>query len=135
MNMMSKPELFCPQLPKFEVSSEIEVDGSLVSFDLKHGSIEIQCSMTADVVAKSHEVAYIPSRYGSNYQYEDYCEQEYEQLVVDEETFVLVVHNDNTDIPNGLRITLTESQVTELNKQLEYFAEEQADQELKVLAA
>ena len=132
MNMMSKPELFCPQLPKFEVSSEIEVDGSLVSFDLKHGSIEIQCSMTADVVAKSHEVAYIPSRYGSNYQYEDYCEQEYEQLVVDEETFVLVVHNDNTDIPNGLRITLTESQVTELNKQLEYLAEEQADQ---VLAA
>ena len=47
-------------------------------------------------------------------------------------TFVLVVDNDNTDIPNGLRITLTESQVTELNKQLEYLAEEQADQ---VLAA
>lgn len=130
MNMMSKPELFCPQLPKFEVSSEIEVDGSLVSFDLKHGSIEIQCSMTADVVTKSREVAYIPSRYGSNYQYEDYCEQDYEQLVVDEETFVLVVHNDNTDIPNGLRITLTESQVTELNKQLEYLTEEQADQVL-----
>ena len=132
MNMMSKPELFCPQLPKFEVSSDIEVDGSVVSFDLKHGCIVIQCSMTADVVTKSREVAYIPSRYGSNYQYEDYCEQEYEQLVVDEETFVLVVYNDNTDIPNGLRITLTESQVTELNKQLEYLAEEQADQ---VLAA
>ena len=132
MNMMSKPELFCPQLPKFEVSSEIEVDGSLVSFDLKHGSIEIQCSMTADVVTKSREVAYIPSRYGSNYQYEDYCDQDYEQLVVDAETFVLVVHNDNTDITGGLRITLTESQVTELNKQLEYLAEEQADQ---VLAA
>ena len=130
--MMSKPELFCPQLPKFEVSSDIEVDGSLVSFDLKHGCIEIQCSMTADVVAKSREVAYIPSRYGSNYQYEEEYEQEYEQLVVDEETFVLIVHNDNTDIPNGLRITLTESQVTELNKQLEYLAEEQADQ---VLAA
>ena len=132
MNMMSKPELFCPQLPKFEVSSDIEVDGSLVSFDLKLGCIVIQCSMTADVIAKSREVAYIPSRYGSNYQYEDYCEQDYEQLVVDEETFVLVVHNDNTDIPNGLRITLTESQVAELNKQLEYLAEEQADQ---VLAA
>ena len=132
MNMMSKPELFCPQLPKFEVSSDIEVDGSLVSFDLKHGCIVIQCSMTADVVNKSREVAHIPSRYGSNYQYEEECKQEYEQLVVDEETFVLVVHNDNTDIPNGLRITLTESQVTELNKQLEYFAEEQADQ---VLAA
>ena len=132
MNMMSKPELFCPQLPKFEVSSDIEVDGSLVSFDLKHGCIEIQCSMTADVVTKSREVAYIPSRYGSNYQYEEKCEQEYEQLVVDEETFVVVEDNDNTDIPNGLRITLTESQVTELNKQLEYFAEEQADQ---VLAA
>lgn len=132
MNMMSKPELFCPQLPKFEVASDIEVDGSVVSFDLKHGCIAIQCSMTADVVTKQREVAYIPSRYGSNYQYEDYCEQDYEQLVVDEETFVLVAHNDNTDIPNGLRITLTESQVTELNKQLEYLAEEQADQ---VLAA
>lgn len=132
MNMMSKPELFCPQLPKFEVSSEIEVDGSVVSFELVYGSITIQCSMTADVIAKSREVAYIPSRYSSNYQYEEECEQEYEQLVVDEETFVVVEDNDNTDIPNGLRITLTESQVTELNKQLEYFAEEQADQ---VLAA
>ena len=132
MNMMSKPELFCPQLPKFEVSADVETDGSVVLFDLVYGSIEIQCSMTADVIAKSREVAYIPSRYGSNYQYEEECEQDYEQLVVDEETFVLVVDNDNTDIPNSLRITLTESQVTELNKQLEYFAEEQADQ---VLAA
>ena len=132
MNMMSKPELFCPQLPKFEVSSDIEVDGSLVSFDLKHGCIVIQCSMTADVVNKSCEVAYIPGCYGSNYKYEDYCNQDYEQLVVDEETFVLVVDNDNTDITKGIRITLTESQVTELNKQLEYLAEEQADQ---VLAA
>lgn len=86
--------------------------------------------MTADVVTKQREIAYIPSQYGSNYQYEDYCNQDYEQLVVDEESFVLVVGNDNTDIPNGLRITLTESQVTELNKQLEYFAEEQADQVL-----
>ena len=129
--MMSKPELFCPQLPKFDVSVDVEVDGSVVSFELKYGCIEIQCSMTADVVTKSREVSYIPSRYGSNYQYEDYRDQDYEQLIVDEETFVLVVDNDNTDIPNGLRITLTESQVTELNKQLEYFAEEQADQVLE----
>ena len=132
MNMMSKPELFCPQLPKFEVASDVEVDGSLVSFDLKHGCIVIQCSMTADVVAKSREVSYIPNRYGSNYQYEEECEQEYEQLVVDEETFVLVVYNDNTDIPKGMRFSLTEKQVNELNTQLEYLAEEQADQ---VLAA
>ncbi len=57
MNAIAKPELFCPQLPKFEVSSEIEVDGSAVSFDLKYGCIVIQCSMTADVVTKSREVA------------------------------------------------------------------------------
>lgn len=132
MNMMSKPELICPQLPKFEVANDVEVNGSVISFELVYGSITIQCSMTADVIAKSREVSYIPSQYGSNYQYEDYCEQEYEQLVIDENTFAVVEDNDNTDIPNGLRITLTESQVTELNKQLEYFAEEQADQ---VLAA
>ena len=131
MNMMSKPELFCPQLPKFEVANEIEVDGSVISFELVYGSITIQCSMTADVIAKSREVAYIPKRYGSNYQYEEEYEQEYEQLIVDEETFVVVEDNDNTDIPNGLRITLTESQVAELNKQLEYLAEEQADQVLE----
>ena len=130
MNMTSKPELFCPQLPKFEVASDVETDGSVVLFELVCGSITIQCSMTADAVTKQREVAYIPNRYGSNYQYEEECEQEYEQLVVDQETFVLVVDNDNTDIPNGLRIALTESQVTELNKQLEYFAEEQADQVL-----
>ena len=131
MNMISKPELFCPQLPKFEVANDVETDGSVVLFELVCGSITIQCSMTADVVTKSREVAYIPGRYSSNYQYEEECEQEYEQLVVDEETFVLVVHNDNTDIPEGLRITLTESQVIELNKQLEYLAEEQADQVLE----
>ena len=119
MNMMSKPELFCPQLPKFEVANDVEVDGSVVSFDLKHGCIVIKCSMTADVVTKQREVAYIPSRYGSNYQYEDYCEQDYEQLVVDEETFVVVEDNDNTDIPNGLHFILTESQVYELNEWLE----------------
>ena len=117
--MMSKPELFCPQLPKFEVANDVEVDGSVVSFDLKHGCIVIKCSMTADVVTKQREVAYIPSRYGSNYQYEDYCNQEYEQLVVDEETFVVVEDNDNTDIPNGLHFILTESQVYELNEWLE----------------
>ena len=132
MNMMSKPELFCPQLPKFEVSADVETVCSVVLFDLVCSCIVIQCSMTADVIAKSREVAYIPSRYGSNYQYEEECEQEYEQLVVDEETFVLVVDNDNTDIPNGLRFSLTEKQVNELNTQLEYLAEEHAD---KVLAA
>lgn len=132
--MMSKPELFCPQLPKFEVSSDIEVDGSVVLFDLVYGCIVIQCSMTADVVNKSREVAYIPSRYGSNYQYEDYCEQDYEQLVVDEETFVLVVDNDNTDIPKGMRFSLTEKQVNELNTQLEYLAEEQAKAVITAIA-
>ena len=130
--MMSKPELFCPQLPKFEVSADVEVDGSLVLLELVYGSITIQCSMTADVITKSREVAYIPAQYGSNYQYEDYRNQDYEQLVVDQETFVLVVDNDNTDIPKGMRFSLTEKQVNELNTQLEYFAEEQADQ---VLAA
>ena len=135
MKMMSKPELFCPQLPKFDVSSEIEVDGSVVLFDLKHGCIVIQCSMTADVVKKSREVAYIPNQYGLNYQYEDYRDQDYEQLLVDQETFVVVIDSDHTDIPNGLRITLTESQVTELNKQLEYLADELADESLNVLAA
>lgn len=132
MNTQTKPELFCPQLPKFEVSSDIEVDGSVVSFDLKHGCIVIQCSMTADVVTKSRKVSYIPSRYGSNYQYKDYRDQDFEQLIVDEKTFVLVVDNDNTDIPKGMRFSLTEKQVNELNTQLEYLAEEQADQ---VLAA
>lgn len=128
MNMMSKPELLCPQLPKFEVSADVEVDGSVVSFELVYGCIVIQCSMTADVIAKSREVAYIPSCYGSNYQYEEECEQEYEQLVVDEETFVVVEDNDNTDIPNGLRFSLTEKQVNELNTQLEYLAEEEIKQ-------
>ena len=130
--MMSKPELFCPQLPKFEVANDVETDGSVVLFELVCGSITIQCSMTADVVNKSREVAYIPSRYGSNYQYEEECEQDYEQLIVDQETFVIVLDNDNTDIPKGMRFSLTEKQVNELNTQLEYLAEEQADQ---VLAA
>ena len=113
------------KLPKFKVSSDVETDGSVVLFDLVYDNTVIQCSTIAEVVTKTREVAYIPNRYGSNYQYEDYCEQEYEQLAVDEETFALVVDGDNTDIPNGFRITLTKNQVAELNKQLEYLAEEE----------
>ena len=109
----------------FEVASDVETDDSLVLFDLVYGSIEVKCSMTANVVTKLRKVAYIPSRYGDNYQYEEEYEQEYEQLVVDEETFVLVVNNDNTGIPNGSHITLTKSQVAELNEHLEYLAEEE----------
>lgn len=41
MNMMSKPELFCPQLPKFEVASDVETDGSVVLFELVCGSITL----------------------------------------------------------------------------------------------
>lgn len=114
-------ELFYHQLHKFEVSDDVETDGSVVLFDLVYDNTVIQCSITADVINKTREVAYIPSRYGSNYQYEDYYYQDYEQLVVSEETFVFVV--DNTDIPT--RITLTKNQVAELNKQLEYLAEEE----------
>ena len=57
-------------------------------------------------------------------------DQEYEQLIVDGRTYAIVVDTDGIEAPVGLRFTLTESQVTELNKQLEYFAEEQADHEL-----
>ena len=120
MSVVSETNLLHPQLPDFEVVSNVETDGSLVLFDLVYDNTVIQCSMTADVVTKTREVAYIPSRYGSNYQYEDYYYQDYEQLVVSEETFVFVV--DNTDIPT--RITLTKNQVDELNKQLEYLVEE-----------
>ena len=120
MSVVSETNLLHPQLPDFEVVSNVETDGSLVLFDLVYDNTVIQCSMTADVVTKTREVAYIPSRYGSNYQYEDYYYQDYEQLVVSEEKFVFVV--DNTDIPT--RITLTKNQVDELNKQLEYLVEE-----------
>lgn len=131
MNMQAKSELFCPQLPKFTVSDDIEVNEELVYFSLEFGCIVIECSMYASSITKTRELSYIPNHYGSNYQYEDYRVQEYQQLTVDDYSFVTIESNDNTDIPNGLQISLTESQVIKLNSQLEYLAEENADAQLK----
>ena len=125
MNMMSKPELFCPQFPLLDLSADIEVTGSIVSFDLTYGCNTLNCEIQADSIEQNREVT-------PQFNPEAAFDQKYEQLVVDSRTHAIVVDTDGIEAPQGLRFTLTESQVTELNKQLEYFAEEQADQ---VLAA
>lgn len=132
MNMLAlKPELLCPSFPMLQVSGEFEVDGTVVFFDLSLGCAVVQCSMSAELVNKSREISCIPSRYGSNYQYEEFYNQEYDQLVVDDRTHVVVVGTEYVETPIGLLFQLTSAQVAELNKQLEYYAEELADEELR----
>lgn len=120
MNMLAKPELFCPQFPLLDLSADIEVTGTKVSFDLTYGCNTLNCEIKADSIEQTREVY-------SQFDPENSSEQEFEQLVVDSRTHAIVVNTDGIEAPVGLRFTLTESQVTELNKQLEYFAEEQAD--------
>lgn len=128
MNMLAKLELFCPQFPLLDLSADIEVTGTKVSFDLTYGCNTLNCEIQADSIEQTREVC-------SQFDPENSSEQEYEQLVVDSRTHAIVVDTDGIEAPVGLRFTLTESQVSDLNKQLEYFAEEQAAQLLKHLAA
>ncbi|MEG2749521.1 MAG: hypothetical protein RR939_08915 [Acinetobacter sp.] len=128
MNMMTKPELFCPQFPLLDLSSEMEVTGSKVSFDLTYGCNTLNCEIQADSIDQVREVT---PQFNPEFAYD----QEYEQLVVDSRTYAVVVNTDGIEAPVGLRITLTEKQVIELNKQLEYLADELADESLGIMAA
>lgn len=132
MNMfVTKPELLCPSFPMLQVSGGFEVNGTVVFFDLSLGCAVLQCSMSAELITESREVPYIPSHYGSNYQYEEVYNQEYDQLVVDDRTHVEVVAAEYVEAPIGLLFQLTTTQVNSLNEQLKYYAEELADEELE----
>jgi hypothetical protein len=127
MNMLvSKPELLCPSFPMLQVSSEFEVNDTTVLFELESGCATLKCKIVADVVKQVRVI-------GSVMNPEDSRDQFYDQLVVDDRTHVEVVGTEYVETPIGLLFQLTSTQVAELNKQLEYYAEELADEEAGVV--
>ncbi|MDC4790769.1 hypothetical protein NQ839_00835 [Acinetobacter baumannii] len=124
MNMFAKPELLCPSFPTMEVASDVAAKDQTVSFDLVSGAAAISCQVQAKVVRQVRVV-------GSILHPEDSEDQFYDQLVVNDHNYVQVISMYGVEAPTGLLFQLTPDQVAELNKQLEYYAIELADEELR----
>lgn len=123
MNMFAKPELLCPSFPYLDLSSDIQVEGETVYFDLTWGCNVLNCQIKAESSFDTREV---------NPQFSEYAhDQQYEVLSVDTRTHAVVTDKDGIESPVGLRFKLTEAQVNSLNEQLKYNAEELADEELR----
>ncbi|MEB3853366.1 hypothetical protein, partial [Acinetobacter nosocomialis] len=112
--------------PMLQVSGEYEVKDNTVSFELESGCATLKCKIVADVTKQVRVV-------GSLMNPEESKDQFYDQLVVDDRTHVEVVGTEYVETPIGLLFQLTSTQVADLNKQLEYYAEELADEEAGVV--
>ena len=113
MNAIAKPEWFAPCFPIFELDAEsIEVEADMVRFTLQYGCVEIDCEMLANELSDSTcvELQFDP---------EGGRDVPYTKLEVDNKTLALVTRSDSKETPVGLNFILTESQVCELNTQLE----------------
>lgn len=123
MNMFAKPELLCPSFPYLDLSTDIQVEGETVYFDLTWGCNILNCQIKAGSSFDTREV---------NDQFSECArDQQYEVLSVDTRTHAVVTDKDGIESPVGLRFQLTEAQVNSLNEQLKYYAEELADEELR----
>jgi len=123
MNMFAKPELLCPSFPYLDLSTDIQVEGETVYFDLTWGCNVLNCQIKAESSFDTREV---------NPQFSECArDQHYEVLSVDTRTHAVVTDKDGIEAPIGLRFKLTEAQVNSLNEQLKYYAEELADEELR----
>ncbi|QRF07602.1 hypothetical protein [Acinetobacter pittii] len=126
MNMLvNKPELLCPSFPYLDMSTDIQVEGETVYFDLTYGCNVLNCQIKAETTYDTREVTDQFSGCAHD--------QEYEVLVVDTKTHAVVTDKDGIESPIGLRFKLTDSQVSSLNEQLKYYAEELADEEAGVM--
>ena len=110
-----------PIFPYLDMSTDIQVEGETVYFDLTYGCNVLNCQIKAETTYDTREVTDQSSGCARD--------QEYEVLVVDTKTHAVVTDKDGIESPIGLRFKLTDAQVSSLNEQLKYYAEELADEE------
>ena len=113
MNAQTKPELFAPCFPIFQVKAgSIEVDADMVRFTLQYGCVEIDCECQANELTDS-------TWFNKTNDPQNDVEVDYTKLEVDDRTPVTVIRTD-ADVVDGQKIKLTEQQVEKLNQQLEW---------------
>ena len=113
MNAQTKPELFAPCFPIFQVKAEsIEVDADMARFTLQYGCVEIDCECQANELTDS-------TWFNKTNDPQNDVEVDYTKLEVDDRTPVTVIRTD-ADVVDGQKIKLTEQQVEKLNQQLEW---------------
>ncbi|MCY6389809.1 hypothetical protein OXU89_20310, partial [Acinetobacter baumannii] len=117
--------LLCPSFPYLDMSTDIQVEGETVYFDLTYGCNVLNCQIKAETTYDTREVTDQSSGCARD--------QEYEVLVVDTKTHAVVTDKDGIESPIGLLFQLTSTQVADLNEQLKYYAEELADEEAGVV--
>ena len=126
MNMHTKPELFAPCFPLFELAENIEVDADMVRFTLNYGCVEIDCEMQA---VELSDTIYVELQF----QPENGRDVPYIKLEVDDRTPVTVLRSD-VELVNGQKIILTAQQVEKLNQQLEWICIELFEKKLEKVA-
>ena len=123
MNTQTKPELFAPCFPAFELKAEsIEVDADMVRFTLQYGCVEIDCEAQADELTDSICVN------NTNDPQND-VEVDYTKLEIDQNTPISVIRHD-VNLTEGQKLQLTAQQVEKLNQQLEWICIEKFEMEM-----
>ena len=123
MNAQTKPELFAPCFPVFQIkANSIEVDADMVRFTLQYGCVEIDCEAQADELTDS-------TWFNKTNDPQNDVEVDYTKLEVDDRTPVTVIRTD-ADVVDGQKIKLTEQQVEKLNQQLEWICVEKFEMDM-----
>ena len=117
MNAQTKPELFAPCFPVFQIKAEsIEVDADMVRFTLQYGCVGIDCECQANELTDS-------TWFNKTNDPKNDVEVDYTKLEVDQNTEITVIRHD-VNLVEGQKLQLTERQIHELNQQLEWICVE-----------
>ena len=127
MNAQTKPELFAPCFPVFQIkANSIEVEAGMVRFTLQYGCVEIDCECQTNELSDS-------TWFNKTNDPQNDVEVDYTKLEVDDCTPVTVIRTD-ADVVDGQKIKLTEQQVEKLNQQLEWICVELFEKKLEKVA-
>ena len=117
MNAQTKPELFAPCFPVFQIkANSIEVDADMVRFTLQYGCVGIDCECQANELTDS-------TWFNKTNDPQNDVEVDYTKLEVDQNTEINVIRHD-VNLVEGQKLQLTERQIQELNQQLEWICVE-----------
>ena len=123
MIIQTKPELFAPCFPVFQIKAEsIEVDADMVRFTLQYGCVEIDCECQANELSDS-------TWFNNTNDPQNDVEVDYTRLEVDQNTPISVLRHD-VNLTDGQKLQLTAQQVEKLNQQLEWICIEKFEMEM-----
>ncbi len=127
MNAQTKPELFAPCFPIFQVVADsIEVDVDMVRFTLQYGCVGIDCEAQANELTDS-------TWFNKTNDPQNDVEVDYTRLEVDQNTEISVIRHD-VNLVEGQKLQLTDHQIHKLNQHLEWICIELYEKKLEKVA-